>query len=261
MDPPSEVILKTRVDIVDAAAAGWLVAAWAREGAGRMVCALNVHMAMEAVDDPAFESVINGADLVVADGRPIVWACKSLGRRNAVQVRGFDLMIRLCAIAQREGLRVGLYGGSPATVREVSSRLLRVYPGLDLVHSIAPPFRALTPQEDAHDVHQIREAGVQLLFVALGCPKQERWMALHRSELGCTSVGVGAAFDMLTGHHRPAPRWLQPIGLEWAYRLAQEPRRLWSRYAKHNSRFVLYFAAQWARHRRGDVRPHRDGSA
>ena len=156
MTLPGEVILKTRVDLVDVAGAGRLIADWARQGAGRMVCALNVHMAMEAFDDPAFQAVVNGADLVVADGRPIVWACRLLGRREAVQVRGFDLTTALCALAQRERLKVGLYGGSPATVREVRRRLLEGYPGLDVAYAKAPPFRPLTPEEDADDIAAAR---------------------------------------------------------------------------------------------------------
>jgi len=247
MTAPFEFVLTTRVDLVDIPAAGRLIADWARESRGRMVCATNVHMVMEAHDDPSFGSIVNGADLVVADGRPIVWACRLLYHRAVAHVRGLDLTAYVCDMAERENLNVGLYGGAPATVQEVRSRLLQHYPGLSLTYSWSPPFRPLTPEEDAADTQAIRAADVQLLLVGLGCPKQERWMAAHRDQLSCAMVGVGAVFDMLAGQQRVAPRWLQRAGLEWAYRLIQEPRRLWSRYAKHNFRFVLYVAIRYVR--------------
>ena len=252
---PSEVVLTTRVDLVDAAAAGRLIAGWARDDRGRMVCATNVHMVMEAYDDPSFSAIVNGADLVVADGRPVVWACRLLGRRGVTQVRGFDLTTHLCAVAERDRLNVGLYGGSPATVQAVRAELLRRCPGLRVTFVRSPPFRPLTPEEDVADLEAIRSAEVHLLFVGLGCPKQERWMAAHRDGLPCTAVGVGAVFDMLAGEHRPAPRWVQRAGLEWVHRLTQEPGRLWGRYARHNSRFIGYVGAQCARRwRQGPAR-------
>ena len=247
MTVPVEFVLTTRVDLVGILAAGRLITDWVREAQGRMVCATNVHMVMEAYDDPSFGAVVNGADLVVADGRPIVWACRVLGGRVVAQVRGLDLTAHLCALAEREHLNVGLYGGTRATVEAVCARLLQHHPGLSVTHAWSPPFRPLSPEEDSADTQAIRAADVQLLFVGLGCPKQEYWMANHRDRLPCVMVGVGAVFDMLAGQHRIAPIWLQRAGLEWAYRLFQEPRRLWRRYAKHNFRFALFLGAQCAR--------------
>jgi len=243
---PSQRVLRTRVDLVDVAVAARLVSHWAVEARGRMVCALNVHMVMEAWDDPSFAAAVDSADLIVADGRPVAVASRLLGHRDAPHVRGLDLMLRVCAEAEREGLAVGLYGGTPETLLKVRERLGRRFPGLRVTYASSPPFRRLTPTEGDADVEAIHAAGVQVLFVALGCPKQERWMAEHRARLTCTCLGVGAAFDMVTGRHRPAPRWIQGAGLEWLFRLGQEPRRLWARYLRHNTRFVVYFAAQWA---------------
>lgn len=247
MTAPFETVLTTRVDLVDIPTAGRLIGDWARDGRGRMVCATNVHMVMESRDDPAFGAMVRGADLVVADGRPIVWACQLLGRHAVAQVRGWDLTEYLCDLARREHLNVGLYGGAPTALREARARLLRDYPGLNVTYASSPPFRPLTPEEDAFDIEAIRAAQVQLLFVGLGCPKQERWMAAHRDQLSCAMVGIGAVFDMLAGRQRVAPLWIQRAGLEWAFRLSQEPRRLWSRYARHNARFAACLWAQYAR--------------
>jgi len=253
---PSERVLRTRVDIVDVAHASRLVAAWTDHKRGRMVCALNVHMAMEAYDDPSFAAVVDGADLVVADGRPVAQACRMLGRKGAPHVRGLDLMLGVCEEAARRDLAVGLYGSSPEIIACVEERLRLRFPGMRVTYAHSPPFRELTSEEDAAEVEAVRAAGVQILFVALGCPKQERWMAEHRARLDCVSLGVGAAFDMVAGRHRPAPRWMQRSGLEWVFRLSQEPARLWVRYLRHNSRFILFFGRQWAerkKRRSGDA--------
>jgi N-acetylglucosaminyldiphosphoundecaprenol N-acetyl-beta-D-mannosaminyltransferase len=247
MTTPSETVLTTRLDGVDIQAAGQLIERWAHEATGRIICAANVHMVMEARDDPAFGAILNSADLVVADGRPLVWACRLLGQRAVGHVRGLDLTARLCEIALRDGLNVGLYGGAPSTVQAVRTRLLRDYDGLSVTLVCSPPFRPLSPEEDATDINAIRAARVQVLLVGLGCPKQERWMAVHRDEVSCAMVGVGAVFDMLAGQYRVAPLWVQRAGLEWTFRLLQDPRRLWRRYAKHNFRFVVCFGAQWVR--------------
>ena len=254
MQTGGEIVLTTRVDPVDVAQAGRLIADWARESRGRTICATNVHMVMEGFDDPSFAAVVNGADLVVADGRPIVWACRLLGQRDQGHVRGFDLTAQLCDIAEREQLKVGFYGGEPETLQATCRRLIQLHPDLQITYAYSPPFRQLTPEEDAAVVTDLRGAGVQLLFVGLGCPKQERWMASHRDRLPCAAVGVGAVFDMLAGRRKTAPLWLQRAGLEWVFRLSQEPRRLSGRYAKHNLRFAVCFTAQVARRWRGTAR-------
>jgi len=161
-----------------------------------------------------------------------------------------DLLLELFAACEARGLRVGLYGGSPETLGVFTAFLRREYPRLDVACAMSPPFRPPTVEEDARDTAAIRDAGVQLLLVGIGCPKQERWMAAHRDRLPCTMFGVGAAFDLLGGRTRNAPAWTRDIGLEWAYRLLLEPRRLWRRYLYHNPRFVVLLARQLLRERR-----------
>ena len=208
------------------------------ESGGGTTCVATVHMVMEAHDDPAFQRIVNAADLVTSDGMPLVWTLRARGLREAERVYGPDLMPAVCAAAAARGVPIGLYGGSPDVIAQLPQRLAERFPGLRIAFASSPPYRALTPEEDARVVEAIRDSGARVLFVGLGCPKQERWMAAHREQLECAMVGVGAAFDFLAGAKRQAPRFMQRAGLEWLFRLASEPRRLWRRYAIHNPRFV-----------------------
>ncbi|WP_175483611.1 WecB/TagA/CpsF family glycosyltransferase [Amphritea atlantica] len=215
-------------------------------GYSTYVCVSNVHMCMEVFDSTEFRKVVNSADLVIPDGRPIFWAQKLLGAKDAQQVRGQDIMMALCQKSAESELKIGLYGGSSDMVLEqVKDQLNRTYPGIKLVYSYSPPFRALSPDEDAAVVTEINNAGVDVLFVGIGCPKQEYWMAEHKDRLRCVMLGVGAAYDFIAGSKKHAPRWMQKFGLEWLFRLVSEPKRLWKRYLKQNPRFIYYFLQQW----------------
>jgi N-acetylglucosaminyldiphosphoundecaprenol N-acetyl-beta-D-mannosaminyltransferase len=242
-------ILGTRVDASNYDRAVTAVLEMAETGGG-VTCVATVHMLMEAFDDPAYRGVLNGSELVTSDGMPLVWSLRALGLREAERVYGPDLMPAVCRAAAERGVPIGLYGGTPAVLDALMRRLTRDYPGLRIAFAHSPPFRALTPAEDEEIVAAIRDSGARVLFVGLGCPKQERWMAEHRGRLACAQVGVGAAFDFLAGAKRQAPRSMQRAGLEWLFRLACEPRRLWRRYAHHNPRFALLVLAQVARERR-----------
>jgi N-acetylglucosaminyldiphosphoundecaprenol N-acetyl-beta-D-mannosaminyltransferase len=241
---PSRRVLNMRVDATTYEDASRRVLRWAREGRSAYVCVATVHMTMEAYDSAAFRQVVNGADLVTPDGRPLVWALRSLGVRGASQVRGTDLTQHVVAQAARENVPIGLYGGTPELL-EVFGRVLKTrYPNIQVVCQIAPPFRPLTPEEDKAVTKEIVASGTRILFVGIGCPKQENWMAEHVGRIPAVMLGVGAAFDFHTGRVRQAPRWMQLAGLEWVFRLLMDPRRLWKRYAKHNPRFVWLFLMQ-----------------
>lgn len=242
-------LLGTRVDNTSYAHATRQILAWARSALSRYVCVANVHVIMESHDDPQFRRLVNEADLVTPDGMPLVWALKSMGLKQAGRVYGPDLTLHLCKAAADAGVPVGLYGGTPGSLADFAEILQRLFPTLQIGCAIAPPFRPLTPEEDAAYTQQIIESGVRILLVGIGCPKQERWMAAHKGRIPAVMVGVGAAFDFHAGRVRQAPRWMQRAGLEWAFRLAMEPRRLWKRYAKHNPRFLLFFGAQLLRTR------------
>jgi len=252
---PSEVdearasrdILGIRVDATDYAAATACIVGWSRNEVGRWVCIANVHTTMEAWDDPGFRHQVNQADLVTPDGMPLVWALRKLGVREASRVYGPTLTLHLCERAARDGVPVGFYGGSAEAIGRLVPNLVARFPDLRVVFAESPPFRPLTAEEDERAVERIRASGARLLFVGLGCPKQERWMATHRQRLPLVQIGVGAAFDFHAGLVRQAPPALQRMGLEWAFRLAMEPRRLAGRYSRHNPRFVWQLLRQLRR--------------
>ena len=225
------------------------VLAWAQAGESRTLCAANVHMVMEAHDDPAFQAVVNGADLVVPDGVPLAWAMRLLGQGRQERVYGPALMLETCRLASLRGASVGLYGSTPEVLDKLQVRLRERFPALAIPFVCSPPFRPQTPEEEAALLEAFRASGAVILFVGLGCPKQERWMDGQRPRLPAVMLGVGAAFDFHAGTLPQAPAWLQRAGLEWLFRLAQEPRRLWKRYLKHNPRFVALLLLQLIRRR------------
>jgi N-acetylglucosaminyldiphosphoundecaprenol N-acetyl-beta-D-mannosaminyltransferase len=204
-------------------------------------------MVMEAHDDPSFNEVVNGADLVTPDGVPLVWALKAMGVGDATRVYGPDLMRAVCNMAAGASMRVGLYGSTPETLEALRRSLAVDFPNITVAYAFSPPFGA--QGDDDVEIGKMKDAGVGILFVALGCPKQERWMARQRGKLPGVMIGVGAAFDFLARTKLEAPDFIQKAGLEWAFRLATEPRRLWRRYARHNPRFVALMVKQLARGR------------
>jgi N-acetylglucosaminyldiphosphoundecaprenol N-acetyl-beta-D-mannosaminyltransferase len=206
-------------------------------------------MVMEAHDDPAFAHVVNGADLVLPDGMPLVWGLRLLGAKAATRACGPDLTLELCHRAAQEGLPVGFYGSTGPVLTALAEQLMAQCPGLRIAYASSPPFRPLDETEQAAIREAIRASGVRILFVGLGCPKQEQWIAQERPHLSAVLLGVGAAFDFHAGTLPRAPRWMQRMGLEWTYRLAQEPGRLWKRYAKHNPRYLGLLGLQALRGR------------
>ncbi len=217
---------------------------WAQRRESRTVVFANVHVVMEAFDDSAYRDCLNRADLVNPDGVPLVWALKLLKQNAASRVYGPDCTLALIRAAERANVEVGFYGGSQQVLDELIRVVRRDNPALIISFAMSPPFRRISQEEDAHIVRQIIDSGVRILFVGLGCPKQEKWMDDHRLSVPAVMLGVGAAFDFIAGSKRQAPRWMMQLGLEWVFRLATEPKRLARRYLKNNPRFVLHFARQ-----------------
>lgn len=207
------------------------------------VAHVNVHMVMEALDHPEFAAQLDQFDLQLPDGRPLVWYLRRVSPQ-AGQMRGLDTMLALCREAQTRQLRVGIYGGSDEKhTTAIVGALREMFPALPVTYCQTPPYGPLNDAQLASVAADISKAQVQLLFVALGCPKQEQWIA--RQTLPCMQIGVGAAVDFLTGRKREAPKVLQKLGLEWLWRLLAEPHRLWRRYLKQNPRFVWHLLRQW----------------
>jgi N-acetylglucosaminyldiphosphoundecaprenol N-acetyl-beta-D-mannosaminyltransferase len=229
----------------------WMEAMIAADGRG-YVTAAAVNLVMSAREEPPTLAATLGATLAVPDGMPLVWALRLLGHSGATRVYGPDLMAAFCARAARTGTPIYLYGGrTPEALELLTRRLRERFPGLQIAGGYSPPFRELTPAEQAHVIAAIDGSGAQVVWVGTGQPKQERWMHQMRPRLRAPLlVGVGAAFDFHAGLVPQAPPWMQRNGLEWAYRLAREPRRLWRRYARYNPRFVVGFARQYWRERR-----------
>lgn len=241
-------VLGQRVDATSYADATARVIDWAKKGESRYVCLANVHVMMEAWDSDEFRRIINSGDLVTADGVPLVWALKLLGVKSAQRVYGPDLTWQVCEAAERAGVSIALYGGTPESLKVFVAVLGERFPDLVVGCAISPPFHPLSEEEDATYTKQLAESGAQILFVGIGCPKQEIWMARHQGRLNMPMLGVGAAFDFHTGSVRQAPGWMQTAGLEWFFRLLMEPKRLWKRYAWHNPRFVLFFGFQYLKY-------------
>ena len=216
------------------------------------ICVAAVHTVMACSEDRELRDAVLAADFTVPDGQPLVWALRTLGHPLQDRVYGPELMDRACARAARTGQRFYLYGGRNQGALAQLTRTLRLrHPGLRIVGGYAPPFRKLTEAEEEAVTADIARSGADVVWVGIGVPKQEKWMARMRDRVQApVFVGVGAAFDFHAGLVPQAPARLQRYGLEWLFRLMQEPRRLWRRYMRYNPRFVLGFARQYARHRR-----------
>lgn len=215
-----------------------------------LVAATSVHGLTMAAINAAFGEQLNAFDMLTPDGQPVRWSLNLLhDLRLGDRVYGPTLMLHLCQVAARENLPVYLYGGRPEVLNRLVSRLPNLAPDLRIAGSYSPPFRTLTPEEDEADVRAIRASGARIVFVGLGCPRQEEWAYRHRADLRMPIVCVGAAFDFHAGVLRQAPAWMQARGLEWFFRLMMEPRRLWRRYAKHIPIFIFLLAREYATQR------------
>lgn len=220
------------------------IIAWGQRRESRYVCACNVHSVVTASTDAAFQEVINGADMATPDGMPVAWSLRRMGHGKQERINGPDLTWRLLARCADLRLPVYFYGSSDSTLTALRARIAAAFPSLQLAGMLSPPFRALSEAEDKTIVESVNASGAALVFVGLGCPKQELWMAQHRGRIQAVMLGVGAAFDYHAGTLRRAPVWMQHLGLEWAYRLIKEPRRLWRRYLSTNTAFLYGIAKQ-----------------
>ena len=247
--PPTQRLPRTRVISLDITTASFAevqadIIRAAHRGEGRSACFANVHMVVEAQNDARLAQAVNTADWALADGVPLMWAIKRLYGRTQERVAGMDMMPALLAQAAREQLPVLFYGSTDDRLAEAAAVCRQRYPGIQIAGLISPPFRPLTPEEEAAEAEKIRQSGARFVFVALGCPKQELWMSRMKGQIPAVLLGIGGALPVLIGEHSRAPEWLRRAGLEWTYRLALEPRRLFRRYATTNSAYVWLLGRQ-----------------
>jgi N-acetylglucosaminyldiphosphoundecaprenol N-acetyl-beta-D-mannosaminyltransferase len=206
---------------------------------GRYICASNVHSLIESRRRPSFKNVLNSADLTVPDGMPLIWLGRLWGHILKRRVYGPDLVLEFCRSTTTKDYKHFFYGGSPGVVAGLAKELKNRFPTINIAGSYSPPFRPLSPEEDASEVSMINCAAPDVLWVGLGCPKQEVWMYEHRERLSArVMVGVGQAFAIHAGQAQQAPVWLREHGLEWLFRLLIEPGRLWKRYLVYSPQFL-----------------------
>jgi N-acetylglucosaminyldiphosphoundecaprenol N-acetyl-beta-D-mannosaminyltransferase len=208
------------------------------------VCVANVHMTIEAYDDPAFAEIVAGADLVTPDGMPLLFALKLLYDVRQERVAGMDLIESILTKAEQENLSVYFYGSDTMTLGHIKEKIKERSPRLMIAGMHSPPFRELTPEERENETEEINRSGAHIVMVALGCPKQEKWMAANKGKVHSVMIGLGGAFPVYAGVKKRAPEWVRRLSLEWLYRLGQEPGRLWRRYFYTNVKFMLLLGMQ-----------------
>jgi N-acetylglucosaminyldiphosphoundecaprenol N-acetyl-beta-D-mannosaminyltransferase len=232
-------VLDVRISTVDLSGAVERIGHWIEQDRRKYVCVTGVHGVMESQRDPELLRIHNESGLTTPDGMPMVWAGRWAGARSMERVYGPDLMLAVCERAAERGWSSYFYGGKEGVAEKLVSRLQNRFPGLRAVGIESPPFRPLTEREEDDLMKRMNAADADIVWVGLSTPKQERWMAAHRTRLNAkVLIGVGAAFDIHAGVLRQAPRWMQRIGLEWLFRTIMEPRRLAPRYLRHNPAFI-----------------------
>lgn len=217
---------------------------WAKQRLSKCVCVANTHMLVEAHQRPSFRDVIQKADMVTPDGMPLVWMLRLMGAKDQDRVAGLDLLQALCQQATEQGVSVYFLGSMDLILQRMRRRLQSEYPDLVIANMEPLPFRPLTEEEDQSLIQRVNDSGAGLVMLALGCPKQECWMADHKDQINAVMIGLGGAFPVYAGIHRRAHKWVRHMGLEWLYRLIQEPRRLWKRYATSIPLFIYLSAKQ-----------------
>jgi N-acetylglucosaminyldiphosphoundecaprenol N-acetyl-beta-D-mannosaminyltransferase len=246
----TESVLDVTIDCLGWNDAVARIMSWSSTRDSRSVCICNVHSLVTAGRSKSHARSLEAADMVTPDGAPVAWMLRVKGQRHQKRISGPDLMLACCELAAENGEKVFLYGGSQAVLDRLQAQLKIQFPELQIVGAYSPPYRDLTPDEDDAVVNLINQSGAGIVWVGLGCPKQELWMHLHRGRIQAVMVGVGAAFDFHAGAIKRAPLWMQNNGLEWLHRLSQDPRRLAKRYLVTNTVFVWRAMRELRDHKR-----------
>ena len=251
---PRGNILGVGVSAINMPQALQAIEGWMDARTPQYVCVTPAHAVMECHDHPELKSIYNQSGLTTPDGMSIVWLLKLFGFSHVDRVYGPDLMLEVCRSSQDKGYKHYFYGGAPGVADQLAEKLLKRFPELKIVGLESPPFRELTGAENQEMIKRIQSAAPDIVWVGIGSPRQEKWMSRHLKDLGVpVLIGVGAAFDFLSGNKPQAPRWVQRSGMEWFYRLLSEPRRLWKRYMLNYPRFIVLVCMQLLGIRKFDI--------
>ena len=231
-------ILKTNINVTNMSDTIKYIGGHLDDLRGKYICVSNVHTTVMSYENEEYRKIQNSAAMALPDGAPLSSYSRRRGYKQAQRVTGPDLMLELFAVSREKGYRHYFYGATEETLQSMRKVIERDYPGMEIAGMYAPPFRTLTPQEDAGIVEKINNSRPDFIWIGLGAPKQEEWMYQHMGQLQGVLIGVGAGFDYLAGYIKRAPHWMQKMSLEWLYRLLQDPRRLWRRYFTSNVKFI-----------------------
>ncbi len=238
-------VFGSRVDAISYEQMWKLIMSWTRQPEPRRICLAGIPTILFSRDNPEFREAHGSADLVIPDGMPLVWSLRRAGYPSQARLDGPNLVFRLCEDAERNAIPVGFYGSTADTVKQIREKMLSLYPRLDLSLCKSAPFRPMTEAEELAAVDEINRSGARLVFIGLSCPKQELWMGRHRDRLMVTTIAFGGAFDVAAGIYDRPPMWVQQAGLQWFYRLMQEPHRLLRRYLFQNTRYLGLVIWSW----------------
>lgn len=237
-------VIGTPIDVLSWDEAISTLQEWGAQKLSKYICICNVHSVVTATQDAELKAVFESSDMNTSDGAPVAWMLRKLGLSQQRRINGPDLMWKFCAHAEKTGVSIFLYGATQSTLDTLKAKFLDAFPELKIAGMYSPPFRVLSAEEDQQIVDMVNQSGAGVVWVGLGCPKQEKWMAAHRNRIQAVMVGVGAAFDYHAGTIQRAPLWMQNAGLEWLHRLCSEPGRLWKRYFFTNSLFIFFAVKQ-----------------
>jgi N-acetylglucosaminyldiphosphoundecaprenol N-acetyl-beta-D-mannosaminyltransferase len=232
-------VLGVPIDVIGWESAISRVEQWIIQRKSSYICLCNAHSIVMANQDPEFGRVVAEADMATADGAPVAWLLRKLGFSGQQRISGSELMMSICEMAEQKGLPVYFYGSTTDTLNLLKKNISTKFKRLVISGSYSPPFRPMNEEEEFAEAQRINSSGAAVVFVGLGCPKQELWMNRQRGQVNGVMIGVGAAFDFYAGKVKRAPLWMQDAGLEWLHRLASEPARLWKRYLVTNTIFVM----------------------
>lgn len=233
-------VLNTFIDALNWNEAIELISSWGINRESRTVCLCNAHSSVTALNDKSLADSLENSDMVLPDGSPIAWMLRKKGFKHQHRIAGPDLMVKLCKSIENTNLGVFLFGSTPETLQKLEQYISSNFPNLKLKGILSPKYGNWSTEDESHYIKTINISGANIIFIGLGCPKQEIWMSKNRENIHGVMLGVGAAFDFHAGTIKRAPIFFQRYGLEWMHRLFSEPRRLWKRYLITNTKFIYY---------------------